>query len=247
MVSRIYLTNFVSHSLSIYIATVKFPRQFNCIKNLRSINIYVLVLHALQCQYPQKQIVSDSGASKIGTMFQSRHVRSYATANIRGIKYGASTHHRGKKCCYAYIHGRAAAQIEYILSVSVPQEDSPALELNLGIIRRFREVQNAPVMPWSLWCVKLPITHGIPSDIIFQGNWSWRWLMAKGEAWRPGGCSTGWCFRTVCFQAHMWTSVQVILGYNFTWYCKFTYFHAILRLVDVGQTTQEPDEVENDD
>jgi hypothetical protein len=153
MVSRNYLTNFFSHSLSICIATVKFPRQFNCIKNLRLINIYILVLHALQYQYPQKQIVSDGGASKKGTMFQSRHVRSYATANIRGIKYGPSTHHRGKKCCYAYIHGRAAAQIEYILSVSIPQESSPAIKSNIAIIRRFQEVQNKPLMPWSLWCV----------------------------------------------------------------------------------------------
>jgi hypothetical protein len=86
-------------------------------------------------------------------MFQSRHARSYATANICGIKYGASTHHRGKKCCYAYIHGRAAAQIEYILSVSIPQENSPAIKSNIVVIRRFQPVQNKPVMPWSLWCI----------------------------------------------------------------------------------------------
>ena len=151
--SQFYLTIYLSHSLSICTATIKFPRQFNHIKNLRSINIYILLLRALQHQYPQKQIVSDSGASKKGTMFQSRHATAYATANIRGIKYGASTNHRGKQCCYAYIYGRAAARIEYILSISIPQENTPAIELNLAIIRRFQVVQNKPVMPWSLWCV----------------------------------------------------------------------------------------------
>ena len=53
----------------------------------------------------------------------------------------------------AAVHGCAAAQIEYILSSSIPQENSPAIELNIAIIQWFQVVQNKLVMPWSLWCV----------------------------------------------------------------------------------------------
>jgi hypothetical protein len=131
---------------------VKFPHQSSHIKNLRSANIYMPVLRLLQIQYLRENIVSDSGASKTGIMFQSRHVKSYATANVCGIKYGAFTHHRGKKSCYAYIQDRSAVQIVYILCISIPNGNMP-INLNVALIRRFQAVCNPPIMPWSLWCV----------------------------------------------------------------------------------------------
>lgn len=104
--------------------------------------------------FPGRSLISDAGASQAGTMFQSRHVKSFATANIRGLKYGAFESNRGNNCSYAYVKGRQAAQISYILSVSIPQSDLPPLEANLVIIRRFKNVADPPVMPWSLWCVQ---------------------------------------------------------------------------------------------
>ena len=115
-----WLGFFLYTDSSIHVGTVQFPYQSSHIKNLQSVNLYILILCTLQLQYPQMEIISNSDAAKKGIMLQSHHVRSYGTTTIRGIKYGASTHHCGQKCCFAYVHECATVRIEYILSVFIP-------------------------------------------------------------------------------------------------------------------------------
>jgi hypothetical protein len=107
------------------------------------------VLKLLQEQFPNANIVSDGGVSRQGTLFQSSNVKSYATANVRGIKYGAITNNRGKRCCYSYIQGRKAAQTSYLLSISIPRDDQLTIDLEVAIVRQFQAVSNFPIMPWS--------------------------------------------------------------------------------------------------
>ena len=104
----------------------------------------------LQREFPDGQIVSDGGESKDGIIFQSSNTRCYATVNVRGVKYGAITNNRGKHCCHGYIEGRRAVQFEYILSISIPQGNAPPINLDVAIVRRFRDIDNCPIMPWSL-------------------------------------------------------------------------------------------------
>ena len=128
---------------------IQFPQQSSRI-NLRRIGLYAITLRFLQSNYPQVGIVSDGGASKVGLVFQNHHIKSFPTVNVHGIKYGAITNNRGQRCCHAYVHGRMAAQIAYIISVSIPHENSSTINLDIAIIRWFQTVPDPPIMPWSL-------------------------------------------------------------------------------------------------
>ncbi|KAG1741310.1 hypothetical protein EDB19DRAFT_1583903, partial [Suillus lakei] len=127
---------------------IMLPNQFKIIA-LRPLNIYPIVLHFLQLQFPHLNLILDAGEALHGIPFESHGVRSYATVNIGAAKYGSSLHHRGKGFCYGYVDGRHAAQVDYILSVTIPHQNPPLI-VNLALIRRFQEPAFDIEHPWSL-------------------------------------------------------------------------------------------------
>lgn len=104
-------------------------------------------------RFPGDNYVSDMGAVLDGIAFPSRHIRSYSTVNVRGIKYGASTHHRGKALSCAFIYSRIPVRINYILSIELANEDGQVepRQLNLALVSRLGSCSEPPQTPWSDW------------------------------------------------------------------------------------------------
>jgi hypothetical protein len=67
-----------------------------------------------------------------------------------GIKYGAALTPRGRVCAFAFIYGRSAIQIDFIISITILLLNAPPLTTNLALVRRFTMKKFNPIMPWSL-------------------------------------------------------------------------------------------------
>lgn len=81
-------------------------------------------------------------------------VVSYSHIFIKGVRYGAAAHHKGKSSKYAYIHGREAVEIQRIFQVSQVRSDptNEPLTAVCVIVRRFQRDNNIPSFPWDLRC-----------------------------------------------------------------------------------------------
>ncbi|KII96110.1 hypothetical protein PLICRDRAFT_26330 [Plicaturopsis crispa FD-325 SS-3] len=135
---------------------VIFPKQFQLL-NLRPLDLYGIVLDFARAHWPDLSIVSETGARQPGLLFKSSGIKSYSTVCVRGIKYGAYTLHRGKAYAHAYIRGRDACRIEYILSLSIPQPSGDPLVQSVAIVRPFVTDNKIPVTPWQEWETDLGI------------------------------------------------------------------------------------------
>jgi hypothetical protein len=108
------------------------------------------VLQVADSIWPAERILSDAGTFKAGSgiVINSRSIASHSHALVNGIKYGAFSWVTGRSSGYAYIHGRRAVRIEHILTLS-GSKGSQVFERPIALVRAFREVHNAPVMPWD--------------------------------------------------------------------------------------------------
>lgn len=79
-------------------------------------------------------------------------VTSYSHVNIKSLRYGATTAHRGKSARYAYIDHRIPVEIQYIFQVEQACGEQPPLVANIAIVRHFQRGDDLPMFPWDLWC-----------------------------------------------------------------------------------------------
>ncbi|KAH9846575.1 hypothetical protein C2E23DRAFT_710235, partial [Lenzites betulinus] len=92
-----------------------------------------------------------------GSAFVGRVVPAYSHVVVAGLRYGASTAHQGRKHQYAYIRGREAMQIKYILQVSYTDARGRPLLANIAIVQPFIESELEQSMPWQSRAVDLGI------------------------------------------------------------------------------------------
>ena len=136
-------------------AVVKLPKRCRKV-NLRKLGLYQLTISYLRHLWPEKRLVTDGG-SQDGLIVTSTDVESYATTSVRNTKYGSSLTHGGKAYCYGYVDGRVAAQINYLLHISIAQSQGlPPLKTNIALVRRFNSAEAhikaaAIPPPWDLW------------------------------------------------------------------------------------------------
>lgn len=62
--------HFLIELMFVLIGSTIFPKQYKAV-NLRSLGVYPILLQFVQALWPEKQIVSDTGAMQIGTPFYS--------------------------------------------------------------------------------------------------------------------------------------------------------------------------------
>lgn len=79
-------------------------------------------------------------------------VTSYSHLFVKGIRYGAASHHQGRSSKYAYIYGREAVEIQHIFKIT--QECSNPADGSLkevcAIVKRFQTDNGVPCFPWDL-------------------------------------------------------------------------------------------------
>src|ERR1700683_992135 len=107
---------------SLFADPIKLPHRSNTI-NLRTANLYGLVIEYLRRLWPPKQLVTDGG-SQDGLIFYSTGVKSYSTVSVRNIKYGSSLQHGGRNYSYGFVDGRIAARIDHLLLISIKQPNN---------------------------------------------------------------------------------------------------------------------------
>lgn len=100
----------------------------------------------------QVQLKPDTATLLPGESFVAVAVKSHATVDVCGLRYGASTSPHGAKSCYAYMDGRQAVRIDYLLHIVHPRDDpaSPPLTATCAVVRPFQHDDSLPEMPWAL-------------------------------------------------------------------------------------------------
>ncbi|KAJ7820136.1 hypothetical protein B0H13DRAFT_382951, partial [Mycena leptocephala] len=110
--------------------TVKLPHQSRTM-DIRIEGLYSMLLLYARSVWPDKKIVSDGGFQH-GTVLSSK-VKCFGNVLVRGIKYGMSTHHRGKGYCYGFVDGRIPCEIDYLVQISLSSGETKLVAL----VKRF--------------------------------------------------------------------------------------------------------------
>ncbi|KAI0314173.1 hypothetical protein OF83DRAFT_469510 [Amylostereum chailletii] len=130
--------------------------------NIKTLGLYQLILLHLQLLWRGNvQLVFDLGIWHPGQEpFVGTAARSFSHALVGGLRFGACTAHRGRGTSYAYMDGRVPVQIQYIIRVTHPRQDTaaPDLQASFAVVRRFVQDPSLPHMPWSRRSVDLGIS-----------------------------------------------------------------------------------------
>lgn len=113
--------------------------------------MYELVYEHLRKQWQDiTALIPDTAPhTQDGTAFVAVAVPSFSHVIVAGVRYGASTAHRGLSCRYAYIDGRQPVDIQKILQVSCTRQDGRILVAGIAIVRPFIPSNMAEDMPWA--------------------------------------------------------------------------------------------------
>ncbi|KAH9855662.1 hypothetical protein C2E23DRAFT_724308 [Lenzites betulinus] len=143
------------------------PRKID----LKREGLYPLVFSFLRRLWQDELLlITDSSDRDIeGSPFVGRSVFSYSHAVLAGMRYGTSTHHRGRNHQYAYMNGREAVQINHILQISHRCLDGKILVASLAIVQPFLPSNQADQMPWAMRCVACCTLRDITLIIFLQG------------------------------------------------------------------------------
>ena len=135
--------------------TVQLPPRGKSINlNMIQINdtsVYGLVFNHLRTLWhSQVKLVSKTADWRAGKPFVATAVQSFSHAIVNGTQFGACTSYRGKGTSFAYIDGRVAVRIQYILSVKHDRRDPTLAVLStaFAIVERFTSA-GIPPMPWE--------------------------------------------------------------------------------------------------
>lgn len=98
------------------------------------------------------ELVTDTDVLRVanGSPFAGAAVLSYSHVVVAGLRYGASTAHRGRNYCHAYINGRDAVRIDRICSVSHLTPGGKMLVANIAVVRPFINSEHIAEMPWAM-------------------------------------------------------------------------------------------------
>ncbi|KAH9850227.1 hypothetical protein C2E23DRAFT_861486 [Lenzites betulinus] len=137
---------------------IEFPKQSQKI-NLKREGLYAIVFTYLRRIWADKvELIPDtSGRDVPGSAFVGRVVPSFSHAVVAGLRYGASTTHRGQCHQYAYIEGRQAVRIMHILQILHKDRRNQPLVANLAIVQPFIASDYAQSMPWATRATDLGI------------------------------------------------------------------------------------------
>lgn len=141
--------------LAAFACKVQLPRGGKHI-NLNSIKfhdkpIYIQVFEYLRKLWQSEvNLVSKTSYWRTGEPFVATKVRSFSHVIINGTRFGACTSHRGKGTSFAFIDGRVAVRIQYLLFVKHDRRDptKAPLSTTFAVVERFKD-HNVPEMPWS--------------------------------------------------------------------------------------------------
>ncbi|KAH7917473.1 hypothetical protein BV22DRAFT_1026280 [Leucogyrophana mollusca] len=103
--------------------------------------------------------ISGQGSNFMGLATSHTHVW------YQSKRYGASTTHRGRSARFAYIHGRVAAEIQYILRVTHKEPGLLELTTDIAIVRRFHQDDALPHFPWEIWATDLGVSAWYANDL----------------------------------------------------------------------------------
>ncbi|KAJ7737452.1 hypothetical protein DFH07DRAFT_966505 [Mycena maculata] len=128
--------------------------------DIRAEDIYATLLLYARKIWPQKTIVSDGGVQD-GVNLSSK-AKAFGNVQLRGVKYGMTSHHRGKGYCYNFIEGRVPCKIQYLLGIQLSSDETKLVAL----VERFEgrnpadEVwkDGVKAVPWHDWSVDLGIS-----------------------------------------------------------------------------------------
>ncbi|KAJ7453726.1 hypothetical protein FB451DRAFT_1050117, partial [Mycena latifolia] len=129
---------------------IKLPKQSRLL-DMHTEGLYSLLLLYARSVWPQKMIISDGGL-QTGTILASK-VKSFGNVQVRGVKYGMQTHHRGKGYCYGFIEGRIPCRIDYLVEISLASGEIK----QVAIVQRFAALDEEIVqdavknLPWHHW------------------------------------------------------------------------------------------------
>ncbi|KAF8606147.1 hypothetical protein BDV93DRAFT_437595 [Ceratobasidium sp. AG-I] len=130
------------------VRTLRLPAHFINI-NLRASGLYPLILGYCDRLWPEDNVHGDGGAIQDGLQLSSTgSIKSYASVILHGRRYGASLHSRGQRASLAYVEGRRPVQIDYILTLAIPDCERSA---NILLVRRFLSPEKIPTLPWDFW------------------------------------------------------------------------------------------------
>ena len=123
--------------------------------NLNNIQIHQRSVYELVFQYLctlwqlEVNLIPKSGNWRSSEPFVATEVKCFSYVKVNGTRFGACTSSRGKGTSFAFIDGRVAVRISYLLLVKHEQCDStkPPLSTTLAIVKRFKD-DNVPEMPW---------------------------------------------------------------------------------------------------
>lgn len=141
---------------------LQYPAQSRKI-DLKREGLYPLVFSFLRRLWQNEvTLITDTSHRAIeGSPFVGRSVLSYSHVVLAGLRYGTSTHHRGRNHKYAYVDGRDAVQINEILQISHTCPDGKVLIASIAIVQPFMPSDQADQMPWATRCVLAPALHPI--------------------------------------------------------------------------------------
>ena len=114
-------------------------------------SLYGLVFNYLRTLWhSQVKLVSKTTDWRAGEPFVATAIQSFSHARVNGAQFGGCTSYKGKGTSFAYIDGRIAVQIQYILSVKHERRDPrlAALSTAFAIVKRFTSA-GIPLMPWD--------------------------------------------------------------------------------------------------
>lgn len=121
------------------------PRQFDRV-SLHSLgdDAYQTYLQFAQTVRPSDNIIPAHRIAADNQHKLATSARSFSTIIVNGLKYGRSTHHRGRKSCFAYFDGRRAAQIDEIYELEL----SSSAPIFCCVVRPFKTIALTG-LPWE--------------------------------------------------------------------------------------------------
>ncbi|KAI0062605.1 hypothetical protein BV25DRAFT_1915767 [Artomyces pyxidatus] len=163
----------------------KYPAE-NKLVNLNLIGHYHLVFEYLRDLWADEvKLVVETGDWMNGEPYVGHTVCSFSHCFVHGMRFGASTAHRGRGCSYAFIDKRVPVRIDYIFTTTHERQDNsqPPLRTSFAIVCRFITSDSIPDMPWYSRAIDLGIStwHGdqlSPPEVIDITRFSGKFALA---------------------------------------------------------------------
>ncbi len=128
---------------------IEYPKHWRRIKLKNDGLYYPIFVHLRELWKDTLTLITDSApVGTEGSPFVG-HIRSYSHCTVAGIRYGASTMHRGLGYRYAYINGRQPVDIIQILCIEHEYDHGKSLIAHLALVRPFIASEYASSMPWT--------------------------------------------------------------------------------------------------